>query len=63
MTCVVGLSDDKAILCSDKGDICLLDDTGQRLTRVANAEFGINCMSVDEKKEFAWVGGRSGNIR
>lgn len=63
MTCVVGISDNKAMVCSEKGDICLLDEDGQRLTKVADAEFGVSCIAVDADSQFAWIAGRNGNIR
>ena len=48
-TCVVPTSEDMAIVCTDGGDICVLNDTerNQKLTRVANVHFGITsaCLS------------------
>lgn len=63
MSCVVGISDDKALVCTEKGDICLLDESGLRFSRVANAEFGVSSITVDAESKFAWVAGRHGNIR
>ena len=63
MTCVVGISDDKALVCTEKGDICLFDDTHCRLMKVANAEFGVSCIAIDAEYKFAWVAGKHGNIR
>ncbi|PWW77570.1 WD40 repeat-like protein [Tuber magnatum] len=63
MSCVVGISDDKALVCTEKGDICLLDEGGLRFSRVASAEFGVGCITVDAESKFAWVAGRHGNIR
>lgn len=63
MSCVVGISEDKALVCSERGDICLLDENGLRLTKVANAEFGVNCITVDAESKFAWVAGKHGHIR
>ncbi|KAI5791626.1 WD40-repeat-containing domain protein [Peziza echinospora] len=63
MTCVVGISEDKAIVCSEKGDICLIDDGQLRLQKIANAEFGISCITFDADSKSAWVAGRHGNIR
>ena len=64
-TCVAKISDDKALVCSEKGDICLLDDSdgAQRLNKVAHAGFGINCVAVDSNRKHAWVGGKNGSIR
>ncbi|KAG0638911.1 WD40-repeat-containing domain protein [Tuber brumale] len=63
MSCVVGISDDKALVCTEKGDICLLDESGLRFSKVASAEFGVGCITVDAESKFAWVAGRHGNIR
>ena len=64
-TCIARISDDKALVCSEKGDICLLDDSdgAQRLNKVAHAGFGINCVAVDPDGKHAWVGGKNGSIR
>ena len=63
MTCVIGISEDKALVCTEKGDICLLDENLLRLTKVANAEFGVSCIAIDADSKFAWVAGRHGHIR
>ncbi|RPA86214.1 WD40 repeat-like protein [Ascobolus immersus RN42] len=63
MTCVVGISDTRAMVCSEKGDICMLDEDGQRLAKVADAEFGVSCIAVDADYQTAWIAGRNGNIR
>jgi hypothetical protein len=43
-TTVVPVAADKAIVCSDKGDICLLDDSGgsQTFSKICSAGFGIS---------------------
>lgn len=58
-TCVVAISNSKAILCTDKGDICLLDDTDghQRLDRIAKTSSGILCVTVDRTNQRLWMGG------
>lgn len=63
MTCVVGISEDKALVCTEKGDICLLDEALLRLSKIANAEFGVSCITIDADSKFAWVAGRHGQIR
>ncbi|KAH0565221.1 hypothetical protein GP486_001382 [Trichoglossum hirsutum] len=64
-TCIAIISEDKALVCSEKGDICLLDDRdgAQRLHKVAHAGFGVNCVAVDPGGKYAWVGGKNGSIR
>ncbi|KAL1305160.1 hypothetical protein AAFC00_002084 [Neodothiora populina] len=48
-TCVVPFAEDKAIVCSDGGDVCILDDSerSQRLTRVAIMGFSVTAACLD----------------
>jgi len=64
-TAVVAVSDQKAILCTAQGDLCLLDDTErtQRLERVARVDFGILCVTFDSKNDRVWVAGQRGNMK
>ncbi|KAI9741190.1 MAG: hypothetical protein M1834_002903 [Cirrosporium novae-zelandiae] len=64
-SCVAALSSEKAIVCSDKGQICLLDDTSgdQRLSVITHAGFSISSIAVDPPKNQAWIGGKSGQIQ
>jgi WD40 repeat protein len=52
-TCVASFSETKAIVCTDGGDVCILDDEdkAQRLIRVANVNFSITaaCVGPDDK--------------
>ncbi|KAF1999107.1 WD repeat protein-like protein [Amniculicola lignicola CBS 123094] len=50
-TSVVAVAVNKAIVASDKGDICLIDDTDgtQRFSKVAHAGFAVTSMTVDSK--------------
>ncbi len=63
-TCVVAISDCKAIICTDKGDICLLDDTGrnQGLDRIAKTGSSILCITVDNINRCLWMGGTMGKL-
>lgn len=63
MTCVVGISDDKALVCSERGDICLLEESEMRFSKVADAGFNVNCVAIDPEKKFAWVAGKNGSHR
>ncbi|KAB2573163.1 Mitogen-activated protein kinase-binding protein 1 [Lasiodiplodia theobromae] len=46
---IVAVSDTKALVSTEKGDICLLDDSdrAQRLFKVASADFGISALAAD----------------
>jgi hypothetical protein len=48
-TSVVAVAPSRAIVASDKGDICMIDDTdgGQRFSKVAEAGFAVTSMAVD----------------
>jgi hypothetical protein len=50
-TSVVAVAPCKAVVSSDKGDICMIDDTDgtQRFSKVAEAGFPITSMAVDSK--------------
>ena len=50
-TSVVAVAPSKAIVASDKGDICLIDDSdgAQRFTKVADAGFAVTSMAVDAR--------------
>jgi len=63
-TCVVPMSEDKAALCTDCGDVCILDDTerSQRLTRVDNVAFNITAACLDSTSRLI-VTGVNGNTK
>lgn len=63
MSCVVAISDTKAIVCSERGDICLLDEGEMKISKVAEAGFKVNCVAIDPEKKFAWVAGKNGSHR
>jgi WD40 repeat protein len=50
-TSVVAVAPNKAIVASDKGEICLIDDTAsdQRFTKLFDAGFEVSSMAVDNK--------------
>jgi WD40 repeat protein len=47
-TAVVAISDSKAIICSEAGDICLLDDSegDQKITKISDAGFSVTALSL-----------------
>jgi len=49
---VVAITPEKAVVCSDKGDICLLDNCegDQRFYKVDHAGFSITALAVDSKQ-------------
>lgn len=66
-TCLVAISDDKAILCTERGDVCLLaldeGDRTQRLDRVAQVAFSVSCVVVEKESNIIWVAGKNGRLQ
>ena len=63
MSCVVAISEDKALVCSERGDVCLLEENGMKFTKVADVGYKVNCVAVDPERKFAWVAGHNGSHR
>ncbi|ODH51830.1 hypothetical protein GX48_02074 [Paracoccidioides brasiliensis] len=57
--CISSISDNQAIICSDTGMICLLDDTSgsQKLHFIKSVSFGISSIAVDHESRTVWLGG------
>ena len=64
-TCVAALSETKAVICTDRGDVCVLDDAegGQKLNRVSKVDYSVRSVTVDIENELVWIGGSTGEIR
>ena len=63
--CVVAISNSKAVLGTERGAICVLDDSDrtQRLYQVSLGDFGIRCMAVNYSTAQLWVAGNDMAIR
>ncbi|KAF2651962.1 WD repeat protein-like protein [Lophiostoma macrostomum CBS 122681] len=61
-TSVASVAPAKAIVGSDKGDICLIDDTDgtQRFSKIAEAGFSITSMAADSKGRLHLAGDQGG---
>lgn len=61
--CVVALAPDKAIISTDRGDLCLLDDSAgsQSFTKVASAGFKVTAMAADPRG-LVYLGGAQGEV-
>lgn len=59
-TCVAAISADRAILGTQDGAVCVLDDANrtQRLYQVSQKAYGITCMTVDHSSGNVWLGGK-----
>ncbi|KAG7294371.1 hypothetical protein NEMBOFW57_004442 [Staphylotrichum longicolle] len=60
--CALPVSDDKAIICSETGSVCLLDDANKqmKLVKVLELGFGITCIS--SRGEDVYIGGKEGQV-
>lgn len=61
-SCAATIDDTKAIICSETGDVCLLDDIGKqtKLTHLLESGFVTTCVAI--RNGIVYVGGRSGNL-
>jgi WD40 repeat protein len=63
-TTLAAISDHKAIVCTEKGDVCLLDDSeSQKLVKLANTGFFITCLAIDVEAQRVRIGGRNGRMK
>ena len=63
-TAAAAISDDKAILGTSQGDVCLLDDTkdAPQIIRVARLPFGVQSVYCDHGESRLWIGGSRGHL-
>lgn len=60
-TDVAAISNHRAIVSSEKGDLCLVDgNDGSKLLKLANTGFSITCIAVDIETRRVKVGGKNG---
>jgi WD40 repeat protein len=59
-TCVAGISDSEAVVGTEDGALCLLDDSevSPRLSLIKYVGFGISSLTIDPDHGYLWVGGR-----
>lgn len=63
-SCVAAISNNKAIVCSEKGDLCLLDDSeGQKLVKLLNIGYPITCIAIDMQARRIRIGGRNRKLK
>lgn len=63
-TCVARLPNDRAIVCSDKGDICLIEESegNHRLAKIERLDSSLTCVAMDSEGQFAWIGDALGSV-
>ncbi|KAL2149669.1 hypothetical protein VTH82DRAFT_8321 [Thermothelomyces myriococcoides] len=61
-SCAIAVSDDRAIICSETGCVCLIDDTNKqmKLTKMLEVGFVITCIS--RLGEDVYIGGKEGQF-
>ena len=63
-TTLAAISNHKAIVCSEKGDVCLLDDSeGAKLLKLTATGFQITCIAIDMGTRRVRIGGRHGIVK
>ncbi|KAL4937087.1 hypothetical protein BDV06DRAFT_80485 [Aspergillus oleicola] len=64
-TSVVSISDSEAVVGTDSGALCLVDDKdgNAKLTLIQYMEFGITSLTVDSDRACIWIGGRARRMR
>ena len=64
-TCVTAISEKEAVVCTSRGDICMIDDSEgqQRLTTAKNIGFRAQCISTDPENGSIWLGGKHGKLQ
>ncbi|KAH6656780.1 WD40-repeat-containing domain protein [Truncatella angustata] len=61
-SCAVALDDTKAIICTELGDICLLDDKAKQMKLTKVLDIGFTITSVAMRNQVIHVGGKSGDF-
>jgi len=64
-TCVRAISETRAVMCAERGAVCILDDGDrtQKLYKVFIVDFSVRCLAVDRSTEQLWVAGSGIDIR
>ncbi|EPS28284.1 hypothetical protein PDE_03230 [Penicillium oxalicum 114-2] len=64
-TCIGGISEREAVLGTESGAVCFLDDreASQRLSVARQVDFAITSVAVDLDQETIWIGGRDRRVQ
>ncbi|KAK3371689.1 WD40-repeat-containing domain protein [Lasiosphaeria ovina] len=60
--CAIAISDSKAILCSETGSVCLLDDTNRQMKLIRVMDLGFNVSCISSRNEDIFIGGKDGQF-
>ncbi|KAK4039141.1 hypothetical protein C8A01DRAFT_36903 [Parachaetomium inaequale] len=61
-SCALAVSDEKAVICSETGCVCLLDDTNKQMKLVKVLEVGFSITCISRRGENVYVGGKEGQV-
>ncbi|KAK9417533.1 putative WD40-repeat-containing domain protein [Seiridium unicorne] len=61
-SCAVALDDTRAIICTESGDVCLLDDKGKQMKLTKVLEVGFVTTSIAIRDRAIHIGGKSGDF-
>ncbi|KAK4162203.1 WD40-repeat-containing domain protein [Cladorrhinum sp. PSN259] len=56
--CALAIGDDKAIICSETGSVCLLDDTNKQTKLVKVLDLGFNVTCISMRNDNVYIGGK-----
>ncbi|KAK4242118.1 hypothetical protein C8A03DRAFT_11661 [Achaetomium macrosporum] len=61
-SCALPISEDRAIICTETGSMCLLDDTNKqmKLMKALDVGFGVTCIS--SRGDNVYIGGKEGHF-
>ncbi|KAK3387621.1 quinon protein alcohol dehydrogenase-like superfamily [Podospora didyma] len=60
--CAVAVGDNKAIICSETGSVCLLDDTNKQMKLVRIVDLGFNVSCISSRNDEVFIGGKEGQF-
>ncbi|KAL2024275.1 hypothetical protein VTK56DRAFT_8757 [Thermocarpiscus australiensis] len=60
--CALSLGDDKAIVCSEAGGVCLLDDTNKQMKLVKLLDLGFSISCISTRGNNVYIGGKEGHF-
>ncbi|KAJ2974118.1 hypothetical protein NUW58_g8758 [Xylaria curta] len=61
-SCAAAIDNTKAIICSETGDVCLLDEVGKQMKLIHVLESGFITTCVAIRNGLIYIGGKSGNF-
>ncbi|KAM7217717.1 Quinonprotein alcohol dehydrogenase-like superfamily [Rhypophila decipiens] len=60
--CAVSIRENKAVICSETGSVCLLDDTNKQMKLVRLLDLGFTISCISSRNEDVYIGGKDGQF-